>query len=224
MNRTLVVGVVVVIMAVVILAAVYFPTANPNAGSPPGAPVELKVNGAIDSVSLSWSAPSSVGSGIIGYHIYRWYEGKSFNDSLVIAITSNHTVDPQLLPGPYHYIVRAYNDIGESPNSSMVSAIVTGYTPMVGFNGIRDSPGNYSFTVVTLSRPDLLPNAFRINVTQGGGGTLPHVAWITPDEYLALGNPAFTVGWLRNYEECEISVTYLWTNTTVWGVSFNPTA
>jgi hypothetical protein len=94
-----------------------------------------------------------------------WYEGGSFSDFLVIAVVLNNTEGTQLPPGPYHYIVRAFDGIGESPNSSLASEIVTGYTRVVGFSEIRDSPGNCTFNVVALSRPDLLHSAFRVNVT-----------------------------------------------------------
>ena len=219
MNRKMGFGVLVAVavVAIVVLALVF----NLNIQALPSAPTELRALGGVDSVSLTWSAPSNVGTGITGYNVYRSVEEGHFNNTPIATVTSNHTMDSDLSPGQYHYVVRPYNKNGEGPESEIATANVTGFTPNASFTFTEASPGNYTFTLLSISRGDLRFSSFSVNATQDGQ-TLQVSGWTGAGEYLTPG-VSFTIGWMRLYVECVVIVTYVWTDSSVWGISFNPT-
>lgn len=218
MDRRMGIGalIAVVVAAIVVLGLVI----DLNSQALPGAPTGLRALGGVDSVTLNWSAPSNIGTGITGYNVYRSVEEGTFNSTPIATVTSNHTVDSDLSPGQYHYVVRSYNENGEGPESEMVTAIATGFTPNAGFTYTRTSPGNYTFTLLSISRGDLRFSSFSVNASQDGE-TLQVSGWTGTGEYLTPG-ASFTVGWMEPNYRCDVVVTYVWTNTNVWGVSFDP--
>lgn len=215
MNRKVMLGTLALVI-IIVLVGLVFVIINANAPLP-DAPTGLKAVGNISSVSLSWTAPSTSGSEITGFKIYRSViEGISANP-IIMIVTSNHTIDTGLFPGQYQYAVSALCDNGESPLSENVSVIVTGYTPSANFAYAITSPGNYTFTCLTVSRYDIPVNALIFNMTQDGRSL--HVSTITNEgEYLFPG-ATFTVGWMEHYTSCVFLVINKWTGGSVWGIS-----
>jgi fibronectin type 3 domain-containing protein len=97
-------------------------TATPAApATPPAAPTGLQATAGNAQVSLTWSA----GAGAQSYHVKRsTTNGGPYTQ--VAAPTATNDVDSGLTNGTaYYYVVSALNAVGESANSSQVSATPT---------------------------------------------------------------------------------------------------
>jgi chitinase len=83
-------------------------------GTAPAAPTGLTVTGTTSSsVSLSWTAPSGT---VTGYYVFE-------NGSQVASVTAtSDTVTGLASSTSYAFTVAAYNSVGQSPQSSQVSA------------------------------------------------------------------------------------------------------
>src|SRR5579859_5212230 len=90
------------------------PAPGGGAGSPPAAPTGLTVTGTTaSSVSLSWTAPSGT---VTGYDVVE-------NGSQVGNVTgTSDTVSGLASSTTYKFSVAAFNSVGQSPQSSHVSA------------------------------------------------------------------------------------------------------
>lgn len=97
-------------------------------GSTPGAPTDVKtVATTTGSVTLSWTAPSTAGAGIAGYHVHEG--GKVVATSPITMATIN-----KLSPGSQHsFTVTTYDiDNNESPASDTVAVTVPSSGPPPG--------------------------------------------------------------------------------------------
>ncbi len=85
----------------------------------PNAPLNFKVSGGIDNISLCWQAPTiNGGMAITAYKIYR---GDVSNGETLLIILGNVTnyLDTEIVRGQtYYYLVSAVNPTGEGPLSS----------------------------------------------------------------------------------------------------------
>jgi fibronectin type 3 domain-containing protein len=92
-------------------------------GTAPTAPRSLVAATVTGGIKLTWSAPSSNGgASITGYRIYR--ATSSGAQTLLTTVTSRSFTDKSTIKGVrYYYIVRAVNDLGESPPSNEANAL-----------------------------------------------------------------------------------------------------
>ncbi len=106
--------------------------ANATPATTPSSPLTLSASPVWDTetgtghIVLTWSAPASDGgSEILGYRIYR---GTSSGNETLLAEAGNVTTyndTTAVLLQPYYYRVSAINEVGESPNSTEVTATLT---------------------------------------------------------------------------------------------------
>ncbi|MFA5859161.1 MAG: fibronectin type III domain-containing protein [Elusimicrobiota bacterium] len=100
----------------------------------PGAPTGVTAvpTGVSGQVRLTWSAPTT-GDAASGYRIYRSNSNSGpWNDTtkIVTEIVSNTYTDTGLTNGAaYYYVIKAFNNVGDSTESSTVSA-----TPAASMN------------------------------------------------------------------------------------------
>ena len=107
-------------------------SADPVAGTAPGAPTALAATGGSSQVSLNWQAPASNGGvNITSYKVYRGTSsgsetlltsGGCANLASVLSCTDTGLTAGQT----YYYKVTAVNSIGEGPQSNEASATPTG--------------------------------------------------------------------------------------------------
>jgi hypothetical protein len=104
----------------VVVKHMYIRAEAAGAGTPPAAPTDLAANAASASeIDLAWSHPSNDES---GFAIERGLDGKSF--APLTTTTGTAYSDMGLSPGTvYHYRVDAYNTVGPSAYSNVVSDI-----------------------------------------------------------------------------------------------------
>lgn len=96
----------------------------------PPAPTDLKASQTSSGIELNWKEPSeTMDCHTIGYYIYR----KSYSDIDYILITSNNGIlntnyfDKTTESGKsYSYYVTAYNSLGESSRSNVISTVGPG--------------------------------------------------------------------------------------------------
>ena len=92
-------------------------TASEVLPSVPGAPTEVHAHMSSASVSVSWTAPPSNGSHILGYSLVASLGGKS------VTVPTTHATLSALSPGTYTFKVRARNAVGSGPWSSRSNAV-----------------------------------------------------------------------------------------------------
>jgi fibronectin type 3 domain-containing protein len=122
-------------------------TGTPPAAAAPSAPISLTAFASVGQVQVNWSAPSSVGTGITEYRIYRGTtaggEGTTPISTVLASILT--FTDTNVVSGtPYYYTVKAVNAAGVGPASNEASATAAtvpgvpsaplGLTPVVGSN------------------------------------------------------------------------------------------
>jgi hypothetical protein len=74
--------------------------------------------------SVSWIPPDS-GARIMGYHLYRALNDSVNGFSLIATVNGTSYSDadaPSVFPDVYYYMVRAYNEVGESVDSNIKMA------------------------------------------------------------------------------------------------------
>ncbi|MFC0430883.1 PKD domain-containing protein [Kutzneria buriramensis] len=137
-------------------------TADPVAGTAPGAPTGLTATGGNGQVSLNWQAPANNGGvNITSYKVYRGTasggetlltSGGCGNVGVVLSCTDTGLTNGQV----YYYKVSAVNAIGEGAQSAEASATPTGSscppTQLLGNPGFETgtaSPWSASTGVVT---------------------------------------------------------------------------
>jgi len=120
------------------------PRPAPTLATVPSAPQNVQATADVRQVTLTWEAPSDGGSAITNYKIYR----STSSGAETILNTVEGTVltytDTGLIDGEtYYYTITAVNAIGESAQSSEVSAtvpggsiIITGMFPYLLVGGI----------------------------------------------------------------------------------------
>ena len=100
-------------------------SATPQAPPPPPAPTGLTATPGDRIVSLTWNASP----GVTGYYIKR-LDGPGGNATIVDAVYGTSWTDYNRDNGiTYYYVVSAFNNGGESPNSNEASATPSGPPP-----------------------------------------------------------------------------------------------
>jgi len=85
----------------------------------PAAPTHVTATGADAKVALAWTASG----GATSYNVYRRLSSGTFGSPLKTGITATSYTNTGLTNGTtYYYVVSAVNSVGESANSSPVSA------------------------------------------------------------------------------------------------------
>jgi fibronectin type 3 domain-containing protein len=95
------------------------------APSAPTAPLNLTAFASAGQIRLNWSVPTSVGTGLTQYRVYRsTTPGGEGTDSIITVSSTNLTaIDVNVLAGTvYYYEVKAVNVAGVGPGSNEVSA------------------------------------------------------------------------------------------------------
>lgn len=88
----------------------------------PGAPTNLRAVPGYGQVSIHWDAPSGGGTTILGYHV-KYGDSPSNMSTNVSAGTNLYKTFSGLTVGvEYHFSVQAYNSLGWSPESPVISA------------------------------------------------------------------------------------------------------
>lgn len=126
--------VVTLFIAIIVVVAVVAVTIIILSESPsaPGAPNGLRANITGDSVTLTWNAPSNIGSGVVGYKVFRSNESGLYSTSpLAMVSTLGYTDNIGGASGYIYYVVKAYNSAGNSSSSSEVRIEAT-WVPNVG--------------------------------------------------------------------------------------------
>jgi hypothetical protein len=120
---------------------------------PPAAPTPFIVTPGDGSVELEWRAPQyDGGSSILGYRVFRGLTTDALSQIMEVdEFTVTHT-DTDVTNGViYHYAVRAFNGLGDSVLTDVLSAKPVG-SPGVP-KGLVLTPGNVSVTL-TWDPPD----------------------------------------------------------------------
>lgn len=99
------------------------PPPPPPDPTEPGAPVLTAATGGVDSITLSWSVPSSDGgSPITGYEVWRGTSPGSTSPLATLGVQTGY-VDTAVVAGTtYWYEVVAVNLVGSGPASNQLSA------------------------------------------------------------------------------------------------------
>jgi fibronectin type 3 domain-containing protein len=155
-------------------------SATPSGGSsPPPAPTGLTATAGNAQVSLSWNASS----GATSYNVKRSTVTGGPYTTIATGVTATSYTNTGLTNGTtYYYVVSAVNTVGESPNSTQVSATPTAgggscnsasISPSSRF--LSSSGGTSTFTVSNPSPSGCTwtatPNVSWITITSGGSGT-----------------------------------------------------
>lgn len=102
---------------------------NSGGATTPAAPTATAA-GTVGGVQLAWTTPSTGGSPITGYNVYRSTTpgGEGATAVAQLAVVNGYA-DDNLTPGTtYYYQVSAINDVGEGARSSEVNAVPTAPT------------------------------------------------------------------------------------------------
>jgi fibronectin type 3 domain-containing protein len=120
------------------------------AATVPGAPVLLVTTGT-SSASLFWSTPSSGGSALTGYNVYRATTSGAETLLASVGATTISYSDTATAPGAtYYYEVTATNSVGESARSDEQAAAMAATVP--GAPVLSATAGTNS-TVLTWTTP-----------------------------------------------------------------------
>ena len=194
----------------------------------PGTPAGVTAAGGNASATVSWTAPSSVGSAITSYTVTP-YVGSAAQTAVTVSGSppATHTTVTGLTNGTsYTFTVSATNAVGTGPASSPSNAVtpavppaVTAVTPGSGATGVVVSvapsatfsqavtPGTVSFAVV-----DSGGNSVAGSVGFNGADT---VATFTPANALAAGvTYTASVSGAQNASGTAMSGPYSWSFTT----------
>jgi titin len=124
-------------------------------GTAPGSP-ELTVQGKLDRIDLSWTAPEDGGSTILGYRVYR--SPGAAGNVLIATVTGLSYSDGNVLSGTnYTYTVTAVNAFGEGLTSNAAMAMASWDdsvgTEVPGTPTIISAIGGNASIAVTWSAP-----------------------------------------------------------------------
>lgn len=164
-------------------AGVTTPTAPP-ATNPPGSPTALTASPAVDSVTLSWTAPTDPGTpALTSYDLFRGTTAGGESDTALAVIESSTTsyVDHSVIPGTtYYYTLSAASGGSVSGRSNEVHA-VSGTAPHITSGGTAVFTVGHpdSFTIATTGSPAAaisvagnLPDGVAIHDNGDGTATL----------------------------------------------------
>lgn len=98
---------------------------TPQASSVPAAPVLTATSASGKGVTLSWTVPSSGGSAITGYRIYRGTTSGGQNFLVALGNVTSYKDTATRRGITYYYLVTAVNANGEGPPSNEASATAT---------------------------------------------------------------------------------------------------
>jgi predicted phage tail protein len=97
----------------------YLTVELPVPGTPPGTPTGLSAVGHRNYITLSWTAPTDVGSGISNYLVYRGTTAGGEGSVPITSVTGTTFQDNSAVAGtPYFYKVKANNSYGQSTFSN----------------------------------------------------------------------------------------------------------
>jgi len=141
-----------------------FPPAPPTIPAPPSG---IVATAGVASVFVTWAAVGNATS----YKVKRsLVSGGAY--TLLTTLTGTSYTDAGLTNGtPYFYIVTALNTVGESPNSSEVSAVP--YPPLPGIpSGVRAAGANMAVDLFWLPSPDAASYNVKRSSLPGGPYTI----------------------------------------------------
>lgn len=97
--------------------------------SPPSRVMNLHATPTLEKIYLRWDPPANDGGGnVLGYIIKRSKDMGSLQEIVRVDARTTEWVDEEpLSPGSNYYYVVAYNEMGESEESTVVSEIENGY-------------------------------------------------------------------------------------------------
>ena len=137
--------------------------ATPSAeGSAPGAPMGLTAMGHYLSISLNWSVPSDVGSGVSNYLVFRGTSAGGESSTPIATVpggTLTYTDNDVDADTPYYYKVKANNTYGSSAYSNEASATASNET-----TGTPSAPRN----LVATSGTEKVTLVWEIPASDGG--------------------------------------------------------
>ncbi len=115
----------------------------------PTAPLGLTAFASAGQIQLNWSAPSSVGTGLTEYRVFRSLtaDGEGTTPNATVTASTRTYIDTNVVAGTlYYYKVRAVNAAGVGPDSNEASAMAVtvvgvptpprGLTAVAGSNNI----------------------------------------------------------------------------------------
>ena len=122
--------------------------------TPPAAPTGLSAIAGNQQVALNWNASS----GATSYNVKRSTTSGGPYTTIASGVTTTSFTNTGLVNGTtYFFVVSAVNAVGQSPNSSQVSA--TPFQPPVGGNEIFVAPNGSASNPGTIEQPTTLPEA-----------------------------------------------------------------
>jgi titin len=162
-----------------------------QAGSAPSAPLGLTAAGQVGGILLTWNAPSSTGSGVADYQIFR-AESPGGHGATPLDSVPGGTLsylDEAAVPGTeYYYIVKANNSYGTSAPSNEDSAMAAEVP-----GGVPSSPrdlnatageGQVSLTWSAPSEPGSSPITSYKVYRRAAEGPFSFIANVTGTDYL----------------------------------------
>jgi len=114
-------------------------TGTPIVATAPNPPTNLSATGANAAVNLTWTAPSSGGSPITGYNLYRSTSSGTETLLVKLGVTTSYSDTAVTNGKKYFYEITAVNNIGESTISAEASA-----TPSVPTVTVPSAPQSLS--------------------------------------------------------------------------------
>ncbi|MCL1967921.1 MAG: fibronectin type III domain-containing protein [Fibromonadales bacterium] len=109
----------------------------------PAAPTGLRVTLSSTNLQASWNAVA----GASGYRLYFAYNSQSEWYLLPNILGTSYTESDNFPAGTYYFVVTAYNASGESDESNMVSATITGTpTPNLSLDGVWGGENGWTTT------------------------------------------------------------------------------
>ena len=135
---------------------------------PPAVPTGVSATGSNAAVILTWFASS----GATSYNVKRSLTSGS--ESTVTNVTGTSVVDAGLVNGtPYYYVVSATNSVGESANSTEVSA--TPLPPPAAPTGLSATASNNTVTLTWMASSGATSYNVKRSLTSGNELTVTNV-------------------------------------------------
>jgi hypothetical protein len=158
-------------------------------------------------LTIHWTSKGNVGDTV---KIQVSYQGGAM--STVADETPNngtYVIDiPTGVSGRTDYFIRVTSNLNASVYGESGQFTISGdMTPTVSYSYEETAEGNYTFTIMAISRNDVLRSALTIEVTPSVGEG--HVSgWSGSGEHLA-AEDSFTVGWMMPGATYDVVVRYL---------------
>ena len=174
------------------------------------------------SVTVSWSSVS----GATGYYVYRSLSSSGTYSQVGTSTTTSYTNTGLLANTMYYYRVTAYNNNGESAQSSTVSATTLGIPPSnpTGVTATASSSSSITISWTSVSGA----TGYRIYRSSSSTGTYSQVGTPTATSYTDTGLSANTMYFYKvsavnnNGESAQSSTVSATTSIGVTGTESNP--